>query len=322
MRVQRGPRLQRRSAGQVFAAWPAFFLCGPSFSTADLGTFYQFGDPDTGRIMPVFPAEDRRTVEPVHDVITPHVPLVLSLPGGPVKVLAIANYEYGRWPLELKQRLDVDLTVVYTRSSTQFGFHGGSVGMRAKDVAGRILQALNQKPQVIISETRFEAFPAEMLSRVHAVMADGVGYIGYLEGIDLNDHERRKETQRALFEAAVPFGILPQLRSAFATLEAAAESTIALYEDAHGRRAEAVWEYPPDNEPPDPSWLPYDWLPRLEEEAWNSLLFRLVLWCAGRPAAGLLMRMPRSPIAREELPLTVPAEVDQAGEDSRLEWVV
>ena len=326
MRVQSGRRPSGREAARIAAriaaAWLVLLLYGSGSIAADLGSFYQIGDPDTGRIMPVFPVEDRRMVEPIHDVITPHVPLAPCLPQGPVRVLAIANFEYGRWPLELKQRLDVDLTVVYTRSSTQFGFHSGSVGMRAEDVAGRLLQALNQKPQVIISETRFDVFPAEAQRRVQALMADGVGYIGYLEGIGLDGYERRGEAQRDLFESAVPFGILRQLRADFETPEAAAESTLALYENERGRRAAAVWGYPRDNAPPDPSWLVYDRLPRLEEEAFNSLLSRVVLWCSGRPAGGLVVRTPRSAVARVELPLTIAAEVETAVEDSRLEWVV
>lgn len=190
MRVQSGRRPPRRPIGGVAAAWLVLLLWDPGSLAGDLGTFYQIGDPDTVYIMPVFPAEDRRMVEPVHDVITPHIPLAPSLPGGPPSVLAIANYEYGRWPLEPKQRLDVDLTVVYTRSSSQFGFHSGTVGMRAEDVAGRLLQALNHKPQVIISETRFDVFPTEVQERIRALVADGVGYIGYLEGLRLDGYEQ------------------------------------------------------------------------------------------------------------------------------------
>jgi amino acid transporter len=72
-------------------------------------------------------------------------------------------------------------------------------------------------------------------------MADGVGYIGYLDGIGLEGYERRGEEQRLLFAAAVPFGVLRQLRADFETLEDAAESAIELYEDERGRRAAAVW---------------------------------------------------------------------------------
>lgn len=57
-------------------------------------------------------------IEPAHDVFTPHMSLVPHLPGGSVRVLASANYDYGHWPLELKQRLDMELTAVYTRSRT------------------------------------------------------------------------------------------------------------------------------------------------------------------------------------------------------------
>lgn len=322
MNGQSERRAPTRPAVGIAAACVVLMLWGACPVPADFGTFYQVGDPDSGHIMPVFPVEDRRMVEPVHDVITPHVPLARSLPQGPVRVLAIANYDYGRWPLELKQRLDVDLTVVYTRSSTQFGFHSGSVGARAEDVAGRLLQALNRQPQVIISETRFDAFPAEVQTRIQALMADGVGYVGHLDGIELDGYERRAAAQRDLFQAAVPFGVLRRLRADFETLEDAAEGAIGLYEDDGGRRAAAVWGYPRDNEPPDPSWLVHDWLPRLEEEAWNSLLARVVLWAAVRPAAGLSVHVPRTVVAHADLPLTVAAGVDQPGEDSRLEVVV
>lgn len=96
MHGQSGRRPTGRSAARIVAAWLVLLLCASVSMAADLGTFYQIGDPDTGQIMPVFPVEDRRMVEPIHDVITPPVPLAPSLPGGPVRVLAIANYADGQ----------------------------------------------------------------------------------------------------------------------------------------------------------------------------------------------------------------------------------
>jgi|GEM_PF-4879746 len=158
MRKERVSSLFMQSVVVIANTITILLLLTANCGWADLGTFYQIGDPDGSGIMPVFPAEDRRRVEPIHDITTTHVPLAISLVDGPVRVLAVANEEYGRWPLEIKQRLDVDLSVVYTRSSTEFGFHSGSIGMRSEDIAARLLQTLDRKPDVIVSEFRFEFF--------------------------------------------------------------------------------------------------------------------------------------------------------------------
>ncbi|MCF7854030.1 MAG: beta-galactosidase [Candidatus Pacebacteria bacterium] len=316
----------RKGNGNVIATWLAaaatLMTLGMAFVGAEISTFYQMGDPQKGRIMPVHPADDRRRIWPVHDVITPHVPLAPKITGGPVRVLAIANQNYGRWPLELKQRLDIDLSVVYTRSNTQFGYDPGSIGLLAEDVEARLVQMLNKSPQVIVSEFNFERFPKKAKERIQALMDSGVAYVGYLNGVDLTGFSPRVDAQQDIFASSVPFACLRELARAFETREKAAEQAFELYENENGHRLASVWEYPRDDAAPDPSWLMYEWNPRFEEEAWNSLLARVILWCAGHDDAGLTVKMPRQAVSRRDFPLSIEARVEDPANATIIECLV
>ena len=300
----------------AFGAFIADVAC------AETGSFVQIGEPDMGQIMPINPVDDGRRVEPTDDVVTPHIPLARPLPQGPVRVLAIANQNYGRWPLEIKQRLDVDLTVVYARTSKQLEYHSGSVGMRGEDVAARLLQALSCKPEVIVSEVEFDVFPDAVQKRIRDLISSGTGYVGYLEGVKPEGYSRRLDAQRRIFASSVPFSILRQLSAEYDSPQEAAENVFELYENALRDRLAAVWGYPRDDGAPDPSWLLYDWQPRLDEEAWNSLLARTIIWCAGRPDGGLTIEIPEPVVKRSDLPLSLQANVKQPSEGSWLEFVI
>lgn len=169
--------------------------------------------------MPVFPADDRRMIEPVHDVFTPHMSLVPHLPGGSVRVLASANYDSGHWPLELKQHLDMELTAVYTRSRTPFGFPSGWSGMRAADVTVRLLQALFRHFAVKISETKFTVLP-EVVHAPPQGAYRGWRRLCRLSGqAGLPGYTPQEEKQQALWTKTVPFARLRQMRARFATPE-------------------------------------------------------------------------------------------------------
>ena len=53
MSAQSGRVPRKRPAVSITLAWMVPFLLGVGPVWADLGTFYQVGDPDTGDIMPV-----------------------------------------------------------------------------------------------------------------------------------------------------------------------------------------------------------------------------------------------------------------------------
>ena len=295
-----------------------------SFARAQLGVFDKPGTLPKGGtwIHPHDDVSDIRRVEPVHDVITPHIPLVRPLHGGPVRVLAITGRKSGRWPLELKQRLDVDLAVVYTQTETQLAPGPDSPAQSEADVSARLLQALNRRPEVIVSAVKFEVFPKDVQARLLDRIAAGVGYVGYLEGIDLDGYRRRRDAQRSIFASAVPFAGLRRLAADYEGPTQAAEQAFALYEKDQGSRMAAIWAYPRDDAPPETSRLVHDWMPLMEEEAWNSFLARTLLWCARRDAGGLAVEMPARPVARGDLPMAIEADVQRPGANSRVELAV
>lgn len=186
------------------------------------------GEPETGQIMPVFPADDRRMIEPAHDVFTPHMSLVPHLPGGSVRVLASANYDSGHWPLELKQHLDMELTAVYTRSRTPFGFPSGWSGMRAADVTVRLLQALFRHFAVKISETKFTILPEVVHAPPREHIAAGAGFVGYLDRLDCQATRPRRKNSRRYGQRLFPSPGCGKCVLASPRLKSAAISTLRL----------------------------------------------------------------------------------------------
>ena len=81
---------------------------------------------------------------------------------------------------------------MYTQTETQLAPGPDSVAQSEADVGARLLQALNRQPEVIVSAVKFEVFPKDVQARLLDRIAAGTGYVGYLEGIDLDGYRRRR----------------------------------------------------------------------------------------------------------------------------------
>ena len=104
---------------------PMFRSTGPAGSSAGFAP-----DDETGRLY----ASD--------EVKTPHLSWARPWAKGPVRVLAISHKEHGRWPIELAQRFDFQVTTVYAHSRGDLGASGhgiqGRANQRRDDVVARL----------------------------------------------------------------------------------------------------------------------------------------------------------------------------------------
>ena len=254
-----------------------------------------------------FPDDDIRRITAVHDVETPHVVWARPLAGGPVRVLAIAAKTDGRWPVELAQRFDFDVRTVYGHDPSRLGAPPGR-GLFVQgqsDVEARILKALADDIDVVVSNIAWGALGERVQQRIEAHAAQGMGYIGPTEGWPLSDLERDEETAVALVAETIPLAGLRLLGGRYDSAEAAADEIIQLWAGEDGPRVADMSTYPRDGEKPDPGRLQYAWLPRAEQEAYFSLLGRAILWVARRPFQVPESLWPDAPLvfARNELPL-------------------
>jgi len=287
------------------------------------GVYAQVTPSSFDRLPQVWP-DDGMRLQPVLDVITPHIPLATRLAGGPVRVLAIVKWDNrgnGRWWLEIKQRLHIDLHAVYVDSQRQASGLTGGTPLAQSDVdwQARLLSALNREPEVIISDIQFERFGKALQKRLLDRIAAGTGYIGPMKGIDRDGYRHRPDLQRQIFASSVPFAGLRRLVADYVTAKKAAEQSFALYDKGGAGRMAEVWTYPRDNAPPAHSRLTYEWLPQMEREAWYSFLSKVVLWCARRPGANFSINWPEAAVNREAMPLSVTAKVETASESQSLQ---
>jgi len=267
------------------------------------------------------PDDERSRITASADVVTPHIKWGKPWARGPLRVLAIAHMEAGRWPVELSQRFDFQVTTVYTHSRDKLGVlpddpdHGsaGCVNQRPADVEARLLQAMNQPVDVVISDVPVSTLGPKVTERVTRLLERGVGYVGPTAGLPLGRRARDEEAERDMIGAAVP---IAGLRAICPTLERLRSENMARLWDGGklGRVADLsgfVWDEPPL----DPGRLQYLWLVDLPWEAWCSLTGRAALWSARRlPAATTLhVSWPGEPVRWSGLPRRLPVEV-RAGE--------
>jgi hypothetical protein len=226
------------------------------------------------------PDDERSRITASADVATPHIEWGKPWARGPLRVLAIAHMEAGRWPVELSQRFDFQVTTVYTHSRDKLGVlpndrdHGsaGCINQRPADVEARLLQAMNQPVDVVISDVPLSTLGPKLTERLTRLLERSVGYVGPTAGLPLGSRARDEEAERDMIEAAVP---LAGLRAICPTLQQLRPKNLARLWDGGklGRIADLsgfVW-----NEPPlDPGRLQYLWLVDLPWEAWCSLAGR------------------------------------------------
>ena len=279
-----------------------------------------------------YPDDDPRRLTALQDVVTPHITWAKPLHGGPVRVLAIAHKVHGRWPVELAQRFDLDLTTVYGQAPDALGAPEGE-GMFVQgrvDVEARLLQALNEPIDVVISDMPIRVLGEQVRRRLEALSSRGVGYVGPTGDIDLSAHVVAAEAQRDMVACAVPLAGLRLLSSRFATADEAGGAIIRLWTHATGGRVADISAYPRDDAAPDANRLQILHLPDMEWEAWSSLAGRAVLWAAARiPAKSAIgAQWPDAVIDRAAMPrsLAVNGNRDQAlvvrvwDADGRLRW--
>lgn len=231
-----------------------------------------------------FPDDDPRRITAVHDVETPHIAWEGRFAGGPLRVLAISHKIDGRWPVELAQRFDMEVVTIYGHAPESLGAYPerGKFVQSFVDVEARLLQAMNEPIDVVISNMAPGALGENVLGRIRELMAQGTGYVGPVAGTELEEWALQQRASENLVKKAVPFGGMRRWKSEFATAEEMAEQAVRLRVGPAGQRAADLSALPRDDAAPDPDRLQYPWLPSMEEEAWCSLTAQALLWAAGR----------------------------------------
>ena len=259
-----------------------------------------------GRAGYLAPDDDVRRVTALSDVTTPHVVFAKPLAGGPLRVLAIAHKSLGRWPIELSQRFDFEVDTVYCHSQSSIGAPVAMTffGQRHADVEARLLQAMNEQVDVVVSDLPAAALGDKVAARLKELMSEGTGYVGFVDVPELGSADPLLSEQTALASAAVPVAGLRLLSATYGTAEKAAQQIVLLSEGQSGERTALLAGYPRDDKAPEPDWLQYAWLPSMEHEAWCSLTGRAMLWAARRlkPASALVSALPENELARSALP--------------------
>ena len=240
-----------------------------------------------GRAGYLAPDDDVRRVTALHDVVTPHITWAPRSTGDALRVLAIADAMCGRWPVELSQRFNFEVNTVYCQSPSAVGapVKQTHFGLRAPDIEARLLQALNEPLDVIISSMKPEVLGKRVSARLAGRIQTGVGYVGPTAGLDLGEPSRFNGAERAMLRTAAPWPGLRMLSKQFASADEAAPALVRLYETPGQRRIADLSEYPWDAEVPDAGRLQFAWLPDMQMETWCSLMGRAALWSARRVEA-------------------------------------
>jgi hypothetical protein len=259
-----------------------------------------------------YPDDELRRLTAFDDVVTPHIDWARPLHGGPVRVLAIAHKEQGRWPIELSQRFDFDLTTVYCHSqghlgSPQVAHSKGLIAQSSADVAARLLQAMNGPIDVVVSDIPFSTLGEEVGARLEELIGRGAGYVELVDGIDLAGYSPDPDGQRQMVSAAVPVAALRKLAKEFGTANEAARKIVGLWTKPNAGRIANIADYPRDADPPDDNRLQYLDLIDLEQEAWCALIGRSVLWAGDRAGAAsrIETRWPVEAIRRVDMPFAL-----------------
>ena len=258
-----------------------------------------------------YPDDELRRLTAFDDVVTPHIDWAVPLDGGPVRVLAIAQKEQGRWPIELSQRFDLELTTVYCHShqhlgSPQVRHSKGLIAQGPADVAARLLQAMNEPIDVVVSDIPFPTLGEEAGTRLMELIGQGTGYVELVDGVDLSGYSPEPEAQRQMVSAAVPVAALRTLADEFGTEGEAARTIVSLWTKPDAGRIANTAPYPRDVDPPDDNRLQYLDLIDLEQEAWCALVGRAILWTGKRVPAGSRIEVcwPAGAVRRADMPYT------------------
>jgi len=284
--------------GLVFADPPSpmFLGTGPAGSTAGYA-----------------PDDERSRLTASYDVVTPHLSWGRPWAAGPLRVLAIAHNEAGRWPVELAQRFDFQVTTVYTYSRGELGGGGhgsqGRVNQRAVDVVARLLQAMNRQLDVIINDVPLATLGPKVQARMLELIERGVGYVGPTTGLELGNRHRDADAEQAMIHAAVPLNALKIIHPNFESLNAA--TMLQLWEADPAARIADVSGFVWDESQADPARLQYPWLVDMPWEAWCSLTARVALWAAGQVSAPLVadVNWPGEVLQRDDMPFQLPVRI-------------
>ncbi|MCX5759518.1 MAG: beta-galactosidase, partial [Candidatus Hydrogenedentes bacterium] len=259
-----------------------------------------------------FPDDDVRLITALSDVVTPHIEWAKPIQGGTVRVLAVSHKVDGRWPVELAQRFDFVVTTVYGHAPDSLGAYPerGLFVQGTVDVEARLLQAMNEPIDVIVSNMPLNALGEKVKGRIEELMARHVGYIGPCDGFDRTGWERLDDAAVRMVCDAVPLKGLRLLGGRFASSAAAAGQIMAVWRGPQGQNAVDLSAYPRDGEKPDADRLQFSFLPSVEQEAWCSLMGRAVLWACGRWTSedAPALALPAQPIDQSGLPLSVPVK--------------
>lgn len=261
------------------------------------------------RVYYYFPDDEVRRVTALHDVVTPHIEWLKPLRGGTVRVLAVAHKSQGRWPVELAQRFDMHVTTVYGHSGSELGSPAdfGLFVQRSGDVQARLLQAMNEPIDAIITDIPPKVLGPVVCDRLLELIGKGVGYVGSTDGLDVSQHQQDREAERAIIEATVPIAGLRAVAKATPSSEAAAGKIVKLWTHGNAGRLADLTGYPRDAGPPEPNRLQYLWLPSMETEAWCVLAGRAILWAAQRIDAGSTLKpaWPEGAVKRQAMPYVI-----------------
>ena len=141
---------QRSSPGSLvptwFGCWWLFLGLSCGLVLADPPSPMFLGTGPAGSTAGYAPDDERSRLTASYDVVTPHLSWGRPWAAGPLRVLAIAHNEAGRWPVELAQRFDFQVTTIYTHSPDELGVppQHGAHGSR-----GRVRTTLKEAFEIL-----------------------------------------------------------------------------------------------------------------------------------------------------------------------------
>ena len=263
----------------------------------------------------VFPDDDLRRVQSIPDVATPHISWAKPFATGPIKVLVVATGANGRWPVELSQRFDFQVRVVYAVTRDQFGSKDArKIAQGEIDVEARLLQAMDDSITVFVSEVPMGILGEKVRTKLVELLKQGVGYIGPVEGLDVGIRKDAAADAQDMVRSAAPVPGLQASPNGSGKTETAESPIVRLWDSSNEGRIADIRDFRRDGRAPDADRLQYLWLPKMDDEAWYSLMGRAILWSAKRiPArSSVSVSWPEKAIERRDMPYRLPVVCDNS----------
>lgn len=224
--------------------------------------------------------------------MTPHTEWARPYAGGRLRILyAVASPEEGmsaraREVVELRQRLDAEIDVLYEINFYGANWFGGLAGTR------RVSRLLDKAYDVYIFQDvtpgKLPNWPENPVGRFAAAVSNGAGVV--ILGSDINAYKKPAPDPLAERSSAAQAGGSVPRDAALEFLSGAPVTNLATL--GKGRIIEL----------PAPPWIPYRRGWEVEYDHWQEQLIRAVLWAAQKEPPMTLTATVPDPLDRAALP--------------------